>query len=412
MGLKNNHIKQSFSYMLMNEYSSLLEQMEYMECQETSILQLGTKILTSDISDEEKNIHLNFLSRIQIINEELQNHYWMSEHLKVLNELGQTLMKTFDHEQIYQKTYELVSRVMDSDAFFIALYNEEDHTIHIPFMIDSGVRYEPIQLNYGEGFVSKVIETRKTIHVRTEQEANSYNYVRWGSPDNDTSTALFVPLLLGDHIKGAISVQSYREFAYKKRHEELLQLVGGQVVSAIESVRLYNRVYELSIKDDLTGLKNRRAFHLDLDAMIENAKQRNGRVTLIMLDSDNLKQVNDRCGHHAGDLLINQIAQTLQRLVDPDEGVYRYAGDEFIILSTRMSHQSAVERAVKIQEVLREQRFECLGEQFRITVSIGIAHYPDDCGDSIELQRAADEALYRSKENGKNQISIFSRRKT
>lgn len=110
-------------------------------------------------------------------------------------------------------------------------------------------------------------------------------------------------------MKGVISAQSYREFAYKKEHEELLKIIGSQVASAVETARLYDRMYQMSFRDDLTGILNYRAFHRDLEKLLEEGQS---SVALIMLDSDHLKAVNDQYGHHVGDELIRCIAEALK----------------------------------------------------------------------------------------------------
>lgn len=107
-------------YKIINEYSNLLEQIGQLQCQASTIDSLGTDILNdSTIPAHEKDLLLRFLSHLYKINDELQTHYWMSEHLKVLHEMGQAFSKTFKREEIYQKAFELVSRVMDTNSFLL-----------------------------------------------------------------------------------------------------------------------------------------------------------------------------------------------------------------------------------------------------------------------------------------------------
>ncbi|UFJ41489.1 sensor domain-containing diguanylate cyclase [Brevibacillus humidisoli] len=388
---------------LINEYHSLLQRIETIQF--PPLYSMSQQLLYEPaLTDEEKILHLKLISEIGKISEKIQNLHWISEHLIILHELGQTFTKTFDTFEICQKAFELVSRVMATDAFFIAIYDEREQTIHIPFSIDDGVIYEEATLEFGEGNISKVIANRETIHIKTGEEMGSY--IRWGNPEKETSTCIFVPIMLGDQVKGVISAQSYQEFAYRKEHEELLKIIGFQVASAIETASLYEKLYRSSVYDEMTGIKNYRAFHQDLDKLIADAGT-TGSVTLIMLDSDNLKQVNDQYGHHTGDLLIQQIASALKTMLDEGQEAYRYAGDEFMILAPGLSLTQAEEKVRLIQEYLAEYPLHHEGYEIPITVSTGIAAYPDHAASADELKRVVDKALYHSKNQGKNCITVF-----
>ncbi|MBO8163662.1 MAG: sensor domain-containing diguanylate cyclase [Brevibacillus sp.] len=391
---------------IISEYYSLLRQIESIQL--PSLLSMSQQLLYDpDLTDEEKVLHLKILSEIGAISEKIQNLKWKSEHFKILHELGQTFTKTFDTVEICQKAFELVSRVMATDAFFIAFYNEEEQTITIPFSIDNGVLYEATTLAYGEGNISKVIATRETIHIKTGDEMD-YPYIRWGNPERETSTCIFVPMLLGDQIKGVISAQSYQEFAYRKEHEDLLTIVGFQVASAVETARLYDKLYHSSVYDEMTNIKNYRAFHQDLEQLIADSGS-DDSVTLIMMDSDNLKQVNDQYGHHVGDVLIQRIAEALKSVLAEGEEAYRYAGDEFMILAPRMSLTEAREKISRIQAYLAEHPIRHEEDEIPVTVSTGIAIFPDHAATADELKRAVDKALYQSKSRGKNCVTVYNR---
>ncbi|TGU94555.1 GAF domain-containing protein, partial [Mesorhizobium sp. M00.F.Ca.ET.186.01.1.1] len=192
-------------------------------------------------------LHKELLGKISALRDKVSEMMWMSEHMKILHDLSHIFAKTFEEDKILWKAFELVSRVMRTDAFFIAFFDEGDSEIRIPISIDDGVNYGPLVIPYGQALISRVIETKQTIHIRTMKgEPSEPEMIRWGSPEIDTNTCIFVPLMLGNQIKGVISAQSYLEFAYKKEHEELLKMIGFQVASAIETARLYDRMYQMS----------------------------------------------------------------------------------------------------------------------------------------------------------------------
>lgn len=395
-------VKEAYARQLLERYSQWLSRIEQVDRQEIDGV---ARELAAMLSEEDSALHSNVMRSIGELHEKVTEMLWISEHMKILHDLSHIFAKTFEESQILWKAFELVSRVMRADAFFIAFYDEGDSEIRIPISIDSGINYGPITVPYGQGMISRVIDTRQTIHIRTmRDEPSEPEMIRWGSPEIDTNTCIFVPLMLGNQVKGVISAQSYREFAYKKEHEELLKIIGFQVASAIETARLYKRVYQMSFQDELTGICNYRAFHNDLEKLMSEGRS---PIVLIMLDSDNLKAVNDQYGHHSGDELIRRIAEALKACATGDDTVYRYAGDEFMLLSPGATLEEAEEKVRAIREHLRKRPLVQDDCHIPVAVSVGIAGYPEDASTADGLKRAADEALYRSKRKGKNCTTVY-----
>ncbi|TQK74132.1 diguanylate cyclase (GGDEF)-like protein [Brevibacillus sp. AG162] len=400
---EKHDVREAYARQLLERYSQWLGNIEEVELGEVEAV---SREVDSMLSEQDSALHAELLKQIVELRNKVTEMMWISEHMKILHDLSHIFAKTFEESKILWKAFELVSRVMRADAFFIAFYDEGDSEIRIPISIDNGVNYGPLTIPYGQAMVSKVIDTRETIHIKTmKNEPSEPEMIRWGSPEIDTNTCIFVPLMLGNQIKGVISAQSYREFAYKKEHEELLKIIGFQVASAIETARLYERMYQMSFQDELTGIANYRAFHRDLEKLLS---EEDASVSLIMLDSDSLKAVNDHYGHHAGDALIKQIAEAMKEVAGPEDTAYRYAGDEFMLLCPGSSMEMAEEKAHAIREYLRLRPLSQDDCCILIAVSVGIARYPQDANTADGLKRAADEALYRSKRKGKNCTTVYA----
>lgn len=408
--LKTEDFRDEFHFHMLQKYHELFNKIDTETLSSTILQNLDHQVNKyPSLTAREKELHQSFINQFIEMNEKIKTLHWMSKHLKVLHDLGQTFSYTFEKEKIYQKAYELVSSVMDTDAFVIALYNEGEKEIHVPFSIDNGVCYDPLTLPFGEGIISKVLKTKQTIHIRSEDEAKEHSFVQWGNPNQNTQTNIFVPMILNNQIKGVISAQNYRQSAYRAEHEELLRIIGVQVASAIEAATLYDKIYEVSVKDDLTNIKNSRKFHMDL----ENKTRLNvcGKVispiSLIMLDSDNLKKVNDQYGHHVGDQLIQHISNVLEMHLEGGEEAYRYAGDEFMIISPVMDEELLLKKLQNIQTYLEQHPIHYLGHEITTTVSVGISQFPSDTKNGDELKRLADLAMYHSKKNGKNRVTLY-----
>lgn len=349
---------------------------------------------------EEQEITSTLLIQLQQINEQMENIHWMNKHYRILHEFAQICSKTLNESVLLQKSYEMVSRVMPTDAFYIALHNPGDAYIHLIFIMDNGEPAPPSIVEFGENYTSKVIKTREIVHLKHQNQNIEYD-TKMGEGDEDTSSCLFVPVVIDDQVKGVISTQSLRDFAYRKEHEDLLQMIGAQVINSIETARLYEKIYTMSRTDELTGLKNHRAFHEDLAKLI---RSENSEITVMMIDSDDLKQVNDRFGHDVGDLYLKILADGMKKVcMDGIEG-YRYAGDEFMILIKIHKDTCVKEIYSTLKEYYNEHPLIMDDEKIVVSISTGVGVYPHHGTTVDSIKKAADQALYAAKENGKNRI--------
>ncbi|WP_417689405.1 EAL domain-containing protein [Pseudidiomarina sp.] len=171
----------------------------------------------------------------------------------------------------------------------------------------------------------------------------------------------------------------------------------------------HDQLRRLAEQDSLTGLSNRYYFDEALKHAIPRAQRENTTLLLLMLDLDRFKKVNDTLGHHAGDLLLREVAGRLRIPLRGDDRISRLGGDEFAILVESVSHANDIR--VLVERLLKQfdEPFVINGETLHITASIGVATYPD-CGESeIELMKSADVAMYRAKAAGRGQAQYYSR---
>jgi diguanylate cyclase (GGDEF)-like protein len=164
---------------------------------------------------------------------------------------------------------------------------------------------------------------------------------------------------------------------------------------------LYDREQSLSLHDSLTGLLNRRALVGALD--LENRRIRRSQrpLTLAYIDVDDFKQVNDRHGHDAGDMLLRDLANAMKNMVRSTDFVSRFGGDEFVILLPETDAEAAKSVVSKLQEKLLQASQE---SNHRVTFSIGAVTFPAPLDTAADMIRAADEAMYTAKQRGKNTI--------
>ena len=169
------------------------------------------------------------------------------------------------------------------------------------------------------------------------------------------------------------------------------------------------RITLLSRTDDLTGLLNMRAFNDLLEKEIARVTRYAQPLTVIMVDVDSLKGINDRYGHTAGSRLIRTIGQSISDSVRNTDVVARYGGDEFVIMTTHTGTDEAHMVAERIRSAIHNTSFDMQGNRISTTVSVGIASFPECVDEAIEVLDKADIALYKSKQTGRDRVTYYDR---
>lgn len=329
-------------------------------------------------------------------------------HLLLLNEIGRSLSANMDMERLFETMYREVSRVMATDAFFVGLYDERDRNIEIEYLYDAGRRYPPQVMPLNDGPTSQAIRSGQPVHWN-EDARNIPGVSFVGETGRYVQSLVVVPMKQGDRVVGVVSTQSYQPNAFEDGHVELLSTVASQAAVVLSNVRLFEKTRELSLTDSMTGLANARRFYQELELVLAEAARCGGKVSLLMIDSDSLKQINDRFGHPAGDQHILTLAQIIRAQIRADDLAVRYAGDEFVVVLPSCDRPAAQQIAERIRlSVIEHYRLQGSGLPMQATVSIGIAVYPDDALTPELLFRMTDAAMYRAKQLGRNRVSAVS----
>jgi diguanylate cyclase (GGDEF)-like protein len=252
-----------------------------------------------------------------------------------------------------------------------------------------GVTAETLAIQVGEGITGWVAETQQGALVGdTERHPKAVHIP--GTTESDESM-LAVPVIFEDRLIGVIVNVKVGLHQYTGDHLRLMTILANQAAVSIQNARLIERLAATARTDPLTGLANRRAFEQALQQRL--AAEFPEPFSVIMLDVDGLKQVNDARGHAAGDAVLKRVAAVLSGHLRESDVVTRWGGDEFVLLMPGMDQVGAVSLARRVSATLKDPD-DAAGA---ISVSIGTASFPADGGTADSLLASADRSMYVDK---------------
>jgi diguanylate cyclase (GGDEF)-like protein len=235
------------------------------------------------------------------------------------------------------------------------------------------------------------------------------NYVRDGYSTQQTGVwqeqpQVIVPLSFMENFVGVLFVQADETTRIWKESEVLLlQTVADQVAVAVKHARLYVKSQQEALRDSLTGVFNRRFFEIQYEREFNLAQRRNSSFAVLMLDFDNFKVINDKYTHLVGDSVLKQAADVLCKNLRNFDTVSRYGGEEFVVILPHITEEDAFIVGERLRHKIEKM---IVPEVKSVTVSVGVAVYPNSASNMIDLLKAADKALYRAKREGRNRVCI------
>ncbi len=264
-----------------------------------------------------------------------------------------------------------------------------------------------LEIPVGRGVTGRCVETGETqVVMDLASEGDDLDYIQ-GIPGAISEVA--VPLLADGRIIGVFNAESVERAAFGEHEVQTLELVARQVASVVRSAQLLEETRRLAVTDPLTGLHNRRHFTRQLDENVRRSARYGERLALVLLDVDFFKTVNDRFGHHVGDRALQLLAGTLAEAVRETDQTARIGGEEFALLLLRCDRELALSISERVRSQIRELVIEELPDvDMDLSASVGVAFFPDDGADPKTLMRVADDALYRAKRRGRDQVVLAS----
>ena len=298
-----------------------------------------------------------------------------------------------------------LSNIVPFSCCALFLYDEALESLRCRFA--TGVEAEVIQqltIPDGQGLTGWVARNRRPlVNARPSTDLEAAGVA---SDRTSLNSALVCPLLFNERFIGTISVYHTETAIYTDDHRRLLDRISEQAAAVIYNSMVFEQTQEDSLTDPLTSLPNTRFMFMHLTRELSRAERLKSEVSLLVMDLDNFKVINDTYGHHVGDRALREVAGVLRTGIRPYDICVRYAGDEFIVVLSGCNGEEAERKRLELQRAVDGLQFEARpGKVLPLAISVGASVFPHD-GDSYEMLLAtADSRMYRDKTRRKRETA-------
>ena len=310
----------------------------------------------------------------------------------------------------YQEFITTVQQSIDPEVSALFLLDSVDRKLHLAAHhgLEALAAQGPIY-QIGEGLVGWVAANSREILL--EKTADDPRFPELNLPPFSPhfQSAIGLPLLCQNRLLG-VAMVGRSAGGFSQDELRLLFIIANEAALYLQNLQLYEEVANLAITDGPTGLYNHRYFFEQIDMQLRQAQEHGFKLSLLMIDIDKFKPFNDRFGHLTGDAILRQVADLIQKTVDPDQMVARYGGEEFVVIMPDTDLAGASQAAETIRRRIEEHDFVTMdGRPAKVTVSIGLATYPDHAAGNgnpvTDLIAAADNQLVlHAKMGGRNRV--------
>ncbi|MBI5593374.1 MAG: sensor domain-containing diguanylate cyclase [Deltaproteobacteria bacterium] len=323
-------------------------------------------------------------------------------------EIGKALTSELEPKRFFRKMLQKVSELLPAKNWSLLLLDEKTGELRFEVCVNLNPDIvKDIRLKIGEGIAGQAVLRKSPMIVNNVYENPMFCSTVDRLSGMTTRSIIAVPLVFAGKCSGVIELVN--PCSTGERTICLLSVVADYAAIAVENMKRYTQIHDLSIRDNLTGMYNTRYLYQTLAAMISERSASRVPVSLIFMDVDNFKQVVDSYGHLKGSQVLHEIACTIRGSIhEPAFGV-AYGGDEFVVVLPDMSKAAAYQKAEDIRIQINETPYlSDYGHNIHVGISLGLASFPEDAGNCQELLTLADGALFQIKVSGKNGVSMIA----
>jgi diguanylate cyclase (GGDEF)-like protein len=328
--------------------------------------------------------------------------------IAIFQELGKALTSSLQLDQVLRTIMEKIDEFLRPDNWSLLLLDEAKQELYFELAVGKASQaLKDVRVKVGQGIAGWVAQHGEVVIVPDTSKDTRF----FGKVDEktkmETRSIVAVPVKFRETCLGVIElINCIGPEGFDPRDLKLLEALSDFAAIALENARHVKRIHELTIMDDCTSLYNARHMGVILDTEIYRSQRYNYEFSIVFIDLDHFKQVNDTHGHLVGSRLLAEIGEALKtncRLID---FAFRYGGDEFVLLLPQTSKENAINVARRLHKLIRETLWlKSEGLNIRLTPSMGLAAYPVDSKTKEGLLHLADEAMYQVKNANRDRVA-------
>jgi diguanylate cyclase (GGDEF)-like protein len=333
------------------------------------------------------------------------------QEVTIFHDVAKALTSSLDLDSILQTIMEKMAEYFRPDTWSLLMVDEQRNELYFAIAVgDAADTLKNVRLKVGEGIAGWVAKHGERLIVPDVSSDPRFAKRIDVMTEWETRSIICVPLRSKHRVLGVIQLVNVDMEGFREEEIFFLQSLCDYAAIAIENARAVEKIQELTITDDVTGLYNARHLYKTLETEVYRSARFAYEFTVLFIDLDHFKQVNDTYGHLIGSKLLAEIGYLIKAQLRLIDYAFRYGGDEFVILLPQTSKDAALNVAKRLRDNLRTTPF-CSEESLNLTVkaSIGLATYPHDAKTPHDIIRQADEMMYLVKNTTRDNIGVAQR---
>ncbi len=342
------------------------------------------------------------LRMFDILNQRTSELEKSQAQIETIYETSRTLGEILNLDEVVGKIQNIVQKILGYRFFSIFILTDKN-TLSLLGEIKEGkkTKYSEPKAERLKGILRGVVNTGEPVRIFDVTKEPDFE-----PNPGETKSFMAVPMISRGKVIGVMAARSTRMGAFLDQDEKIFSILAGSAALAVENALLHQKTQELTIVDELTGLYNFRYFSRKLSAEIRRAERYKQFLSLIMVDIDWFKRCNDNYGHLFGNRVLQDLAQRIKESVRDVDVVCRYGGEEFAVILPQTQKADAQTIGERIRHKVESADFisDAKDPRVKITVSLGVASYPENGKATKELIEKVDRALYLAKGRGKNLV--------
>ncbi|HUQ50181.1 MAG TPA: sensor domain-containing diguanylate cyclase [Terriglobales bacterium] len=329
------------------------------------------------------------------------------EELSIFHDVAKALTSSLDLDAVLQTVMDNIAKFFKPDTWSLLLVDEQKEELYFAIAVGPAAdTLKTLRLKVGEGIAGWVAKHGESLIV-----PDVYTDPRFAKRIDEmtkwqTRSMICVPLKSKHRVLAVIQLINSPLDSFGENEMFFLHALCDYAAIAIDNARAVEKIQELTITDDCTGLYNARHLYKTLEAEVYRSQRFGYEFSIVFLDLDHFKQVNDVHGHLIGSRLLNEIGYRIKSTLRLIDYAFRYGGDEFVVLLPQTSKDQGIVVAKRLRDVIRNTPFVMDGITLSIHGSFGMATYPEDAKSAHEIIRQADEMMYMVKNNSRDAIAV------